>query len=110
MSHPDSLHEAEADAADSDDEPAFLTTDHAASWSANLEHERYADDRELLVEHALRAIDVTDPAYHVNLVTHPDHGTPEEYLEPAIEDRYPEATAEVVDQCGCGGFVYRVHQ
>lgn len=88
--------------------PAFLEADHGGSWSANLERDRYADDRETLIEHALAAIDRTRSGYHVNLVTHPDHGTPDAYLESPIRDRYPDAEATVVDQCGCGGYVYRV--
>lgn len=91
-----------------EDRPSFLDEDHDASWSANLEAERYADDREELVEHAFAALDTTEPGYHVNLVTHPDHGTPDEYLEAKIHERYPDADTEVVDQCGCGGYVYRV--
>jgi putative CGCGG family rSAM target protein len=90
--------------------PSFLDEDHDASWSANLEQERYADDRETLIEHALAAVDRTDNDHHVNLVTHPNHGTPEEYLEAPIRDHYPDAEASVVDQCGCGGYVYRVQQ
>jgi putative CGCGG family rSAM target protein len=91
-----------------DDLPAFLTEEHAGSWSANLELDRYADDRESLVEHALLAVERTDPAHHVNLVTHPEHGDPEPYLGDRLRERFPEASAEVVDQCGCGGYVYRV--
>lgn len=90
--------------------PAFLDEDHNGSWSANLEQERYAEDRETLIEHALAAVNRTDADYHVNLVTHPNHGTPDEYLEAPIRDRYPDAEASVVDQCGCGGYVYRVQQ
>jgi len=56
--------------------PSFLDEEHDASWSANLEQERYADDRETLIEHALAAINRTEPDYHVNLVTHLNHGTP----------------------------------
>lgn len=29
-------------------------------------------------------------------------------LEAEIHERYPDADTEVVDQCGCGGYVYRV--
>ncbi|MFC5135976.1 MULTISPECIES: CGCGG family rSAM-modified RiPP protein [Haloferacaceae] len=91
-----------------DDLPEFLEEEHSGSWSANLELDRYADDRELLVEHALLALERTSPDHHVNLVTHPEHGTPEPYLADPIRERFPEATATVVDQCGCGGYVYRV--
>lgn len=102
MSHPD-LTDSERN-----DLPEFLRTDHPGSWSANLEDERYADDRALLVEHALVALERTTSGHHVNLVTHPEHGRPDEYLAEAIAELAPEADAEVVDQCGCGGYVYRV--
>lgn len=103
--------DASTDATTKADEqlPSFLDADHDASWSANLEQERYADDREALIDHALAAIDQTGDDHHVNLVTHPDHGNPDEYLEAPIHDRYPEAETTVVDQCGCGGYVYRVN-
>ncbi|RAW47120.1 CGCGG family rSAM-modified RiPP protein [Halorubrum sp. 48-1-W] len=97
----------DTDATD-DDLPAFREGDHSGSWSANLELDRYADDRELVVEHALLAVERTEPGHHVNLVTHPEHGSPEPYLEDTLHERFPEATATVVDQCGCGGYVYRV--
>jgi len=101
----------ERTAAESDDSlPSFLIDGHDASWSANLEGERYAADRETLIEHALAAVGRTGADYHVNLVTHPNHETPDEYLEAPIRDRYPDAETSVVDRCGCGGYVYRVQQ
>lgn len=103
--------ETAADASEGGEQlPSFLRADHDASWSANLEQDRYADDRQLLIDHALAAIDGTASEYHVNLVTHAAHGSPEEYLETPIRDRYPDAETIVVDQCGCGGYVYRVRQ
>jgi putative CGCGG family rSAM target protein len=119
MSETDAADERDATAIDDGDDPvtdrdaaadlpAFLTEEHAGSWSANLERDRYADDRETLVDHALRAVARTDPAHHVNLVTHPEHGDPEPYLGDRLREEFPEATAAVVDQCGCGGYVYRV--
>jgi len=101
---------ADDSAEGAEESPSFLEVEHSASWSANLEHERYADDRETLIDHAIAAIDRTDPQYHVNLVTHPNHGSPEEYLETPILDKYPDAETTVVDQCGCGGYVYRIQQ
>ncbi len=83
---------------------------HDNSWSANLETPQYAVDRGLLVEHAIEAIERTTPGNHVNLVTHGDHGHPEQYLygplEAAFENR---ADVEYVERCGCGGHVTRVH-
>ena len=80
---------------------------HAASWSANLEREQYANDQRLVVAHAHDAIDHTTDGYHVNLVTHAAHGHPETYLFDALDDRAVEY--EYVKQCGCGGHVTRVH-
>ncbi len=88
--------------------PPFLTADHEGSWSANLESDRYAGDRALLVEHALLAVERTDPDVHVNLVTHAEHGDPRAYLAKPLRERFPGADADLVDQCGCGGYVYRV--
>lgn len=82
---------------------------HESSWSANLETERHADDRSLVVTEARDAVRATRAGVHVNLVTHGDHGDPREYLwEPlASLDRVEEV--EYVDRCGCGGYVTRVH-
>jgi putative CGCGG family rSAM target protein len=82
---------------------------HENSWSANLETDEYAADRDLVVADALDAIRRTAPGYHVNLVTHSSHGTPEGYLLDPIRESYPAATCEYVSQCGCGGHVLRVH-
>lgn len=90
--------------------PTFLSRNHAGSWSADLEQERYADDRELLVEHSLLAIEQTKQQHHVNLVTHPAHGNPDAYLAEPIVEQFPDAEMELVDQCGCGGYVYRVQR
>lgn len=93
-------------------EEAEPVTDHVHhnSWSANLEKPQHAQDRELVVEQALSAIDHTGAGNHVNLVTHAEHGHPETYLYEAL-DRVlgDEVEWEYVDQCGCGGHVVRVH-
>ena len=84
--------------------------DHDTSWSANLETPGYAEDADLVVEHALQAIERTAPGTHVNLVTHEAHGHPEGYLYPALESALDDdVTVEFVDRCGCGGYVTRVH-
>lgn len=84
---------------------------HETSWSANLEKPQHADDRSLVVDQALQAINHTASGHHVNLVTHGDHGHPADYLYPAIEeaglDR--EIEWEYIERCGCGGHVTRVH-
>jgi putative CGCGG family rSAM target protein len=88
--------------------------DHDGSWSANLERDQYEDDADLVVAHALDAIEHTASGTHVNLVTHRAHGHPETYLYPALDDASDDALArrveyEYVKQCGCGGHVTRVH-
>ena len=84
--------------------------DHDTSWSANLETPAYGEDADLVVAHALEAIERTAAGTHVNLVTHEAHGHPETYLYPALETSLAEDVAvEFVDRCGCGGYVTRVH-
>jgi putative CGCGG family rSAM target protein len=82
---------------------------HDTSWSANLEGPEHAASQELLLEEAVEAVERTAPGNHVNLVTHGDHGHPESYLHPVLHETFDDATVEYVDQCGCGGYVTRVH-
>lgn len=94
------------------EEPAPITDrTHNNSWSANLEAPRHAEDRSLVVAQASEAIDRTETGYHVNLVTHGTHGHPSTYLYEAIDEAFEDAELryEFVDQCGCGGYVTRVH-
>lgn len=86
---------------------------HHTSWSANLEGPEHAESRERVVREAIRAIEHTGAGYHVNLVTHETHGHPSTYLYEELEElteRFPDGIDfEFVDQCGCGGYVTRVH-
>jgi putative CGCGG family rSAM target protein len=87
---------------------------HDNSWSANLEKPEHADDRELILAHAIDAVEHTTSGNHVNLVTHGDQGHPSEYLFEGVEEGVEEGVdadvrIEYVDQCGCGGHVTRVH-
>ena len=93
------------------DASAEAVTDdvHENSWSANLEREAHAADRELVIEEAIDAVEQTAAGYHVNLVTHGAHGHPSTYLDHALATRFPSLEWEYVDQCGCGGHVTRVH-
>lgn len=91
-----------------DAEP-ITDTVHDGSWSANLEQPRHAADRSLLVEQAIDAVEHTASGYHVNLVTHGEHGHPEGYLFETLATRFPEAEYQYIRQCGCGGHVVRVH-
>lgn len=84
-------------------------TEHEGSWSANLETERHADDRSLVVEGAREAVRSTAAGVHVNLVTHGSHGDPREYLWEVLVTLDRVAEVEYVDRCGCGGYVTRVH-
>jgi hypothetical protein len=45
----------------------------------------------------------------VNLVTHGDHGHPEEFLFEMLDEAFENIDYEYVEQCGCGGHVTRVH-
>ena len=94
------------------DHGADPVTDHVHenSWSANLEGPEHAEDRDLLVRQAIDAVEHTAAGNHVNLVTHGDHGHPEEYLVDALEAELGgDLDWEYVEQCGCGGHVVRVH-
>lgn len=96
---------------------------HDTSWSANLEKPHYADDRDLVVAHAIDAVEHTAEGAHVNLVTHRSHGHPAAFLFDALADAFGEGSDaesggrgderavewEYVEQCGCGGHVTRVH-
>lgn len=95
-----------------DHEAADPVTDHVHdnSWSANLEQPRHRDDRGLVVEQAIEAVEHTAVGYHVNLVTHGKHGHPSTYLYEELEAAFGDRNVawEYVDQCGCGGHVTRV--
>ena len=85
-------------------------TVHRRSWSRNLETAEYAEDRGAIVGDAVDAVERTEAGTHVNLVTHGEQGHPEEYLFPALAERFGDAVDwEFVEQCGCGGYVTRVH-
>ncbi|MDZ7688320.1 MAG: CGCGG family rSAM-modified RiPP protein [Halobacteriales archaeon] len=80
------------------------------SWSVNLETDDHAEDRTLVVEQAIEAVEQTAPGYFVNLVTHGDHGHPSDYVYDALRDTFDDSVRlEEVDRCGCGGYVTRVH-
>lgn len=87
---------------------------HDDSWSANLEKPHHAESRDLVVEQAGRAVEHTANGNHVNLVTHGEHGHPETYRFPALDDSFgddgcdDDISWEYVEQCGCGGHVTRV--
>ena len=83
---------------------------HDNSWSASLEEPIHRDDEPLVIEQAIDAIEHTAAGNHVNLVTHSNHGDPAEYLYGVLDERFGNAvTYEYVKQCGCGGYVTKVH-
>jgi putative CGCGG family rSAM target protein len=95
---------------ETDDVPPVTESVHDNSWSANLERPVHADDRALVVDQAVTAVEHTTPGNHVNLVTHAAHGHPETYLFDALEREFgAQVASEYVQQCGCGGHVTRVH-
>jgi putative CGCGG family rSAM target protein len=95
------------------DHDAEPVTDHVHdnSWSANLEKPEHGEDRELVLQQAVDAVEHTAVGNHVNLVTHENHGHPSEYLFPVLEDEFAgeDIDWEYIEQCGCGGYVVRVH-
>jgi putative CGCGG family rSAM target protein len=98
-----------SDAHSVDDAESVTDRLHENSWSANLERPEHAADRQRVIEEALDAIACTAPGYHVNLVTHGDHGHPRSYLYDVLESEYGKKVEfEYVEQCGCGGHVTRV--
>ncbi len=79
------------------------------SWSANLERPVHREDRSILIEQAIEAIEHTAAGSHVNLVTHSDHGHPSRYLYARLDERFGETiTYGYIQQCGCGGYVTKV--
>ncbi len=79
------------------------------NWSINLELEEYVSDRELILKDAIQAIIDTETGYYVNLAVADNHGHPDAYLVPALEVRFGhQVDVRFIDQCGCGGYVYRV--
>jgi putative CGCGG family rSAM target protein len=80
---------------------------HDNSWSADLEGPDHAVDRNLVLAHAREAVEHTTAGNHVNLVTHGNHGHPQEYLYDLLAGL--DVEYEYVEQCGCGGHVTRAH-
>lgn len=79
------------------------------NWSVNLETEQYVEDRDLIFKDAVEAILETKLGYYVNLAVAENHGNPDEYLVPALEQEFGDRVhIRFIDQCGCGGYVYRV--
>ena len=79
------------------------------NWSINLETDEYIENRDLIVQDSITAILETEVGCFVNLAAAENHGNPDDYLVPALEERFGGCIQiQFVDQCGCGGYVYRV--
>jgi putative CGCGG family rSAM target protein len=79
------------------------------NWSMNLEEPEYEEDINLLIEEAIDAVRQTEQGFYVNLVTPKVFGNPKEYLASLLDDVFNESIHhKYIDQCGCGGYVYRV--
>lgn len=79
------------------------------NWSVNLETEEFVADRDLLVTEAMNAVRETTARHYVNLAVAPEHGQPDAYLVPALTEAFGGGIEiDFIDQCGCGGYVYRV--
>lgn len=79
------------------------------NWSANLETQEYIDNRDLIITDAIQAIEETAPGFYVNIAVAEQHGNPDLYLIPVLEDKFgSRVSIKFVDQCGCGGYVYKI--
>lgn len=82
-----------------------------SNWSVNLETEDYIQDRDLIVKDAISAVQETKVGNFVNIVTAENHGDPISYLIPVLQETFGDTVnIKFIDQCGCGGYVYRVHR
>jgi putative CGCGG family rSAM target protein len=78
-------------------------------WTKDLEHDEYENDIDLIIKDALIAVKETNVGCYVNLVTSNVFGTPVDYLQPLLEEMFPnQLKIKFIDQCGCGGYVLRV--
>ena len=78
-------------------------------WSIDLEHGVYKRNISFVIEDGLRAIEETERGYYVNLVTPENFGNPSHYLAEIITRKYESSVSfQFIDQCGCGGYVFRV--
>lgn len=79
------------------------------NWSVNLETEEYASDRKLILKDAIQAIRDTTPGSYVNLAVTEAFGDPADYLVPELVRVFQDKVdIRFIDQCGCGGYVFKV--
>lgn len=78
-------------------------------WTKDLEHDEYENDIDLIIKDAITAVEETKAGVYVNLVTSEVFGSPVDYLQPLLEQMFPnQIRIKFIDQCGCGGYVLRV--
>lgn len=79
------------------------------NWSVGFEHDEYEQDRGLVIQDSVDAVKRTVSGYWVNLVTPAVWGDPELYVSPVLRQLFGEhLRIQLIDQCGCGGYVLRV--
>ncbi|MGE4272539.1 MAG: CGCGG family rSAM-modified RiPP protein [Desulfitobacterium sp.] len=79
------------------------------NYSVGLEHDDYANDRDLVIKDALAAVADTGVGYYVNVVTPASFGNPADYLTELMDQQFGDRIQyQFIDQCGCGGYVLRV--
>ncbi len=74
----------------------------------DLEDAEYIRDKNMLLQDAKAAVEITSSGKHVNLVTPASHGEPVQLIQQLKEEYGDRIRAEYVDQCGCRGYVTKV--
>lgn len=88
---------------------------HVKDWSLNLEDPYYEEHPEEAIRESIEAIRRTADGCYVNLVTAGGLGHPERWLLGRLARELEAAGITMrliryIDECGCGGFVTRVHK
>lgn len=78
---------------------------HVRPWVADLESPAHAEDRRLVVDEAIDAVEQTAAGTRVDVVTHERHGHPAEYLYPRLDTRFDGLELSDDGRCHCGGYV-----
>lgn len=86
---------------------------HVSDWSLNLEDEDYAKHPDRMLQEIVEAAASTMPGCYVNVVVHEQAGDPRDGLMDRVEAALnqvgiPDAAIRYIDQCGCGGYVFRI--
>jgi hypothetical protein len=86
-----------------------------SDWSLNLEEEYYAEHPEQMLQEIIQAAAATVPGCYVNVVVHENAGDPRDGLLEQTEaelrrEGIPINGIQYIDQCGCGGYVFRIYR